>query len=486
MSETKTKARNTTLRTWLLIWGLGLAGQLCWNIENQWFNTFIYAKIAKDPSIVSWMVAVSAIATTFSTFFFGTLSDRIGRRKILVVAGYATWGVFTIIFGLTEFISKDMYMFAAVSVVLADALMSFVGSMGNDSGFNAWTNDVMNDRNRGHIGAALATQPVIGTIVGTVVGGMIIDTNGGDNYMALFITMGVAVILFAVVAQIFMKEDPSLKPNKEGSFWKQFASVFSFKKFFSRKELLLVNIAVTVFFVGFNVYFAQMGNYMIYYLNFTAGEMGLIQGISLILAMALVIPSTIFINKNKCPLVGYLAIAFNLIGLMIMYIFVRPDTVDPSGAFAVGNLVLFLSIFFIGVGYMTILQTTTVWAKQLYPKDSKGQFEGIRILFFVLIPMVLGSIIASLVVKGSGLQFDNPETGRLEYLPNEMIFLVGALITIFTIIPLLFASKHYRKRVAQEAQQAIDADIEDDVATDSSADTQSAQDNVDPSDTDNE
>ena len=32
------------LRFWAIIWGVGLAGQLCWNMENQWFTTFVYAK----------------------------------------------------------------------------------------------------------------------------------------------------------------------------------------------------------------------------------------------------------------------------------------------------------------------------------------------------------------------------------------------------------------------------------------------------------
>ncbi len=48
-------AKNSTLGFWSLVWLLGLAGQLCWNMENQWFNTFVYAKIAKDPTIISWM-----------------------------------------------------------------------------------------------------------------------------------------------------------------------------------------------------------------------------------------------------------------------------------------------------------------------------------------------------------------------------------------------------------------------------------------------
>ena len=77
----KEKSQTTGFRFWALVWGLGIAGQLCWNIENQWFNTFVYAKIAKDPTIISWMVAVSAFATTIATFVFGTLSDRKGKRS---------------------------------------------------------------------------------------------------------------------------------------------------------------------------------------------------------------------------------------------------------------------------------------------------------------------------------------------------------------------------------------------------------------------
>jgi MFS family permease len=126
----------SAFRFWLLVWGLGLAGQLCWNMENQWFNTFVYAKIAKDPTVISWMVAMSALATTISTFFFGTLSDRHGRRRRLVALGYILWGIFTIAFGLTQYITggsvsatAKVVMVAAASAVLADTVMSFFGSI---------------------------------------------------------------------------------------------------------------------------------------------------------------------------------------------------------------------------------------------------------------------------------------------------------------------------------------------------------------------
>ena len=75
------KKKASGFKMWSLIWGLGLAGQICWNMENQWFNTFVYTKIAKDPSIVTGMLICSALATTFATFFFGTWADRTGKRR---------------------------------------------------------------------------------------------------------------------------------------------------------------------------------------------------------------------------------------------------------------------------------------------------------------------------------------------------------------------------------------------------------------------
>ena len=63
------KKRTRDIRFWVLVWGLGLVGQLCWNIENQWFNTFVYAKIAKDlgmdPDEVLRLSQVGGLADLF-------------------------------------------------------------------------------------------------------------------------------------------------------------------------------------------------------------------------------------------------------------------------------------------------------------------------------------------------------------------------------------------------------------------------------------
>ena len=430
---------------WLMVWGLGIAGQICWNIENQWFNTFVYAKIAKDPTIISWMVAISATATTISTFIFGCVSDRQGKRKSLVAVGYILWGIFTIAFGLTQYITGGqltndgkLIMVAGFAIVAADAIMSFFGSMGNDIGFNAWINDHMNDKNRGQLGAALATQPVIGTIAGTVIGGMLVGAD--DNYMRLFLVMGIAVIAFGFYALFAMKDSPDLKPSVRGTFKEQFFSILDVKSYMKHRELVWVNFSLAMYFIAFNMYFTHLGNYMIYYLGFTADMMGYIEGIALVAAMLLCIPATNLLNDDKAPLLCNLSVIVTFVGVMILGIFIRPENVNPA---TLWNPVLLIGVFFVGVGYVLFLQSITVWGKQLYPEDSRGQFEGIRIIFFVLIPMIVAPLFSNPIIKRSGEFVD--ENGFTEYLPTYAIFLAGAVAVLLTFIPLYLASKAKKK-----------------------------------------
>ena len=227
--------QNISRRNWALIWVLGMAGQICWNVENSWFSTFVYNKVAPDPNIISWMVGLSAVVTTFCTFLIGTWSDRIGRRKPFVFIGYIFWGVFTIVFGMGGFLPKTPLMLVATFVVLADAIMSFFGSFGYDAGFSIWTTDISNAHNRGRLGGALAVMPVIATIFGTVVSGIIVDKL---DYFAFFVIMGGMVIVFGVVALLFLEDAPNLKPRRdEPTYGKQLLKVFNWRTVRQNREL---------------------------------------------------------------------------------------------------------------------------------------------------------------------------------------------------------------------------------------------------------
>ena len=425
------KITNTRIgiMNWILIWVVGLAGQLCWNVENQWFNTFIYAKIGPYAWIISWMTAISSIVTTFSTFYFGTLSDRAGKRRPFIFVGYLFWGIFTILFGVSEFLPKNELVAAAVMIVAMDALMSFFGSMGNDAAFSSWTTDISNEKNRGQIGAALAALPIIATIAGTVVSGILIKLL---DYFTFFIIMGVSVMLIGTVGFLLMKEGEGLVPNRdEKGFWHQFFSVFNFKNIKENKELFCVLLISCVYFICFNFYYAHIGNYFIHTLGYDEGMSGIIQGVGLGLAIFATLPAIRLINKGQHVKMIAASVVFTVVGLIVI-------------GFAGRTIpVLLVGIILAGIGYVLVVQTTTAWSKNLYPEGNYGQYEGVRIIFNVMIPMILGPSTASILIEN----FGNPVVidGKAGMAPSAVLFFVAAILSVLTLVPMMLAAKQKKQ-----------------------------------------
>ncbi len=421
-------------KNWVLIWVFGLAGQLCWNVENAWFSTFVYNKVAPDPSIISWMVGLSAVVTTFCTFLVGTWSDRIGRRKPFVSIGYIFWGVFTIVFGLGEFLPKSPITLVATFVVLADAVMSFFGSFGYDAGFSIWTTDISNEHNRGRLGGALAVMPVIATIFGTVVSGIIVDSLG---FFDFFVLMGGLVIVIGVLSLFAMKDAPDLKPRREEpTYFKQVLRVFNWKTVRDNRELFWVFIVMLIYFIGFNVYFSYITIYFVNYLGYNFTIAGAMQGGALVLAAFMTIPTGRLIDRGYLSRVILYALIANTVGLI-------------SIAFAGNIVVLCIGMFLAGCGYILTLQSLTAWIKNLYPEDQRGQFEGIKQVFFVALPMVFGPLIAAPVINAWGVEkLVNNVAGMV---PGPSLFLVSAAVTAISILPLIVANRMLKRRLAGRA-----------------------------------
>lgn len=416
-------------KNWILIWILGMAGQLCWNVENAWFNTFVYAKIAPNPNIISWMVGTSAAVTTFATFLIGTMGDRRGRRKPFIAIGYILWGIFTIVFGVSEFLPINSLFAAGCFVVAMDAVMSFFGSVGYDSGFCAWTTDISDENNRGKIGGAFATMPVLATIFGSVVSGIIIDQ---FDFFTFFVIIGGLVSAIGVFSLFTLKDSPSLHAKKDSKgFWHQFFSVFNYKTVRENKELFWVFVIMMVYFIGFNVYFPYVTIYFTNYLKMDYTLTGAVQGVSLLIAVLLTIPAAGWIDRGKNIKVIGVALILNTIGLSIICI----SSLLPSLAFG---------MLLTGAGYVIILQTLTAWYKNLYPEEQRGQFEGIKQLFFVCIPMIIGPMISNFIISNYGIY--TKVDGKEGMIPNETLFAASAVLTLITFLPLVPAGRLLTKR----------------------------------------
>ena len=73
------------------------------------------------------------------------------------------------------------------------------------------------------------------------------------------------------------------------------------------------------------------------------------------------------------------------------------------------------------------------------PEGKAGLFQGIRILFQVLIPMVTGPFIGVAVIRNTGLTYE--ELGTVKQVPTAEIFLAAAIVLLLLAVPVVLLKK---------------------------------------------
>ncbi len=208
-------------RFWCAVTLFSLIGQVAWVVENMYFNVFIYKMFAASPSDISAMVAASAIAATLTTVFMGAHSDRIGKRKLFMCAGYILWGISIFCFAFLR-IDVINALFPAVTsaaavgvslVIIFDCVMTFFGSTANDAAFNAWVTDSTDSTNRGSVEGINSMMPLV-AILAVFGGFMFFDLDKSESWVWIFSIIG-AVVLCIGIAGIFLIKDSKVTPAKE-------------------------------------------------------------------------------------------------------------------------------------------------------------------------------------------------------------------------------------------------------------------------------
>lgn len=90
-------------------------------------------------------------------------------------------------------------------------------------------------------------------------------------------------------------------------------------------------------------------------------------------------------------------------------------------------------------GYLLSTSIFSSMVRDYTPKGNEGEIQGIRMIFQVMLPMVLGPYIGALAIKGSNLTY--VELGVEKTVPTPVIFLLAAVVEIFTLIPVLVLRK---------------------------------------------
>ena len=434
--STKTEQTILTRKAWLLIVLLSFFGQVAWALENNFFNLFIQDVFGASLSNVALMVSASALTATATTLFVGAWSDRVGKRKVFIGVGTILWGVSIIVFAYLQTVSLALAGTAAAAMafgvtltIVFDCIMTFFGSLANDSCFNAWVTDITTEKNRGKVEGVNSAMPLLAMLA--VFGGalflMIVRPDGTVtyDYPLLFIIIGCAVMLLGLGVLFLMKDSTPERKNESGYL----ASVFyGFRpsSLSGHKMLYLVLLAYLVFATAMQVF---MPYYVLYLrLPYILGE-----SYVFVMAPGIIIAAlfTIFYGK-RVDSHGFLR-----------------SVVLPLILFVAGCIFLTLftqiALVFIGsvlmlCGYLGTVACFGAEVRNNTPSGYVGLFQGIRIFMVVLVPMLIGPWIGSTVSATSDtIGFGVVGDG---FTPSSLIFLGGALVALLTFVVLLLIKKH--------------------------------------------
>jgi MFS family permease len=413
-----------SFRTWFVMIALALTGQIAWAVENSWFNTFVYDTITPDPRPVAWMVAGSAITATLTTLFMGTLSDRTrsrwGRRRPFILFGYILWGLSTVLFPTVAYIKVSSL--AIIMVVAADSIMTFFGSTANDAAFNAWTADIATSETRGRVEGVLNLSIFLAQIVAMVAAGMLIDSLG---YFVFFYLLGGIVIVVGLVAGSLIQDTPlpAESETPKRSFFSEFAELFDINTLKENRELFIILIFIMLSSIGMQVSLPYLIIYLENYIGVTKTEFSIIGGAVMLGSAIFAIPFGLLADKwNKRNMIFFATIVSSLGGFLLSL---------------VKSLPMLSLTGLLWQGFSVAMSIASVaWLKDLLPEQNRGKFLGIRMIFWVAIPMVVGPWIGSTLIQS----FGTPTTlnGQTGFVPDPIIFQVGSIISLFALIPLFF------------------------------------------------
>lgn len=428
--------------SWLILILFGTIGQLAWSVENMYFNLFVFDTIAPNLDTITLMVQLSGIVATVTTLVAGAVSDKIANRRTFISLGYAIWGVTVALFGCIspELIGGIFNLQAAsavslslVLVVVGDCVMTVFGSSANDAAFNAWVTDNTESSYRGKVEGVVAVLPLVAMLAVAGGFGILVEAVG---YTALFIGLGAVISISGIVGLFIVKDSPCIK--RSGTMRDIF---YGFRPSVVKNNLPLYVIfaVVLVYGIACQIFMPYLIIYMKTYLSFSVIEYSIVFGAAIALGAVInVILGGVSDKYDKVKLL-YIAAGVMALGLFGMY-FAPADNKTAS-------LIIFGIFGFVMItGYIFVSALCGSTMRDLTPDGAAGKLQGVRMVFSVLIPMLVGPEIGNAINRAQGIRLEDAGADAMttDFIPAPEIFLAAAIATliVLAVIPLFsFAKK---------------------------------------------
>ena len=439
-------------RNWWVLILFGLIGQIAWSVENMYFNLFVFETIAPDLNAVTLMVQLSGVAATLTTLIAGTLSDKTGNRRAYISYGYIIWGVTVALFGLMDVnIIENVFHTTtakAVTITLAlvivgDCVMTLFGSTANDTAFNAWVTDNTQESFRGKVEGVLSVLPLIAMLIVAGGFGMLVEW---IEYKGLFFALGAVITGCGVLGVFMIKDSPSLE--KKGSLKD---IIYGFKPSVIKENVpfYIVLLLMGIYGIACQIFMPYLIIYMKTYLHFSVLEYSIVFGIAIVVgALVNVLLGGVMDKLDKSKMM-YVATAIMSIGLLGMFFAHFNNKIATLITFGIAGFVMI-------TGYILISALCGALVRDHTPEKDVGKLQGIRMIFSVLLPMLIGPMIGNAINKAANLPLPDTSSADVmttQFIPAPAIFLAGAIATalMFALIPVL--TKVISKKKSMEKQE---------------------------------
>ena len=432
------------IRKWLSFIIAGFVGQLAWAIENNYFNLYVF-DCTQEYIFIPIMTAASAAAATLTTLLMGALSDRLGKRKAFISFGYILWGISIVMFAFLDpksslSIVTGSAMMAGTMIVIMDCVMTFFGSTANDASFNAFVTDNTNTNNRGKVESVLSVLPLIAMIAVVGLAGAL-TKDSKVNWSLFFYIFGGLTSLVGV-ACIFLLPKDIIEPNKDEPYIKNIFYGFRPTVIKNNSILYLVLLTFMTFSIGIQVFMPYLMVYIQQVLHIVDLDFTITLGVVLILASAITVVFGLFMDRIGKNRIIIPAIGLTVAGGIAMFF------VNNMVGVMIGGTVLM-------TGYMIGTAVLGAKVRDYTPEKEVGLFQGVRMIFLVLIPMVTGPYIGQGVSYINKQEYIN-EYGKTVIQPNSFIFLFAGLVILLAIIPTLIIIKKERELKNGQSEESAD------------------------------
>lgn len=270
---------------------------------------FYVADLGGAPVLVGVLVASNALAQFFGGPIIGRLSDRFGRRPLLIFSLAGTLVSFVLL-GLVEPLGELLASFVSARITIGSAALAILfcsrildGLFGGDVSLaRAYITDVTDEKNRarglGMIGAAFG----LGFIIGPAMGGTLANWGYATSAFATFGLSRFAVPAFGAVAlsalnvvAVIVWLPESLSPEKRAEIANSPRSAFTARclwECITRPRfatLLRIRFLYTLAFTIFTANFALYAQYRLgltdqatsYFLTYAGVLIVLVQGVAI-------------------------------------------------------------------------------------------------------------------------------------------------------------------------------------------------------------